>query len=487
MKITRIETSTAFAISRRAVIYAPADATPGSLALLTDFLRDKGIEAYPGWENGHVLRLANYGSDHDLLELLTTSFKEWQKDHPTAENELVEFDEQLALREISDKGLAQTFNLKEFLKNNSTSLTGLLSLASGMAVMMSTRAKPGALLTAADTRRAAFKKFASANFLMAGAALAVLGQNQSNTRSMAEIVNELDGPLSRDDRMRYLQDNRGIMDNMIAYAKRHPWHVATTLNAVGTISQLSALSPRQDIMETAGALAALTSLALIVGVFPDRSISFPGINSYIDAQSDAELDAKMQELEPFRTPLEGTARTINRVQGHLTRRHMQYAGGVSAVANAGMTLAGLLDNKSKFNKRTLMMMAPLNFSADYLTSVSHTTFSHGFDNVVSHAADYIDQKYGDADMKTIMQEAKIVAKALSMQTEIGFDEFKIEEGILVRLKQYYGHIDLPTYPDMEIDYAKLIASSPFTHGKYTAYVHQQDFQPGQQTGAAVGS
>ena len=84
LSIDKVKTGKGLAGSRIALIFAPPDSPPGSLATLTRFFNEqphlRAMPGYHGPHNNHVLRVSGLKNDSELLSLLQNQFPKWQEE-----------------------------------------------------------------------------------------------------------------------------------------------------------------------------------------------------------------------------------------------------------------------------------------------------------------------------------------------------------------------------------------------------------------------
>ncbi len=424
LNITHISSGTSVLGGRKAVIFAPQKLTgmqglgakagllpktdtaaPGSLAALTRFMDEQGLETDFGYENGQfTLRVGGFKNDTHLRKLLTSDFLEWYKTQPEAQDSEIQISKDvpiLSLDNEPEEKKAQT--VESWIYRNSSVLVGVIATVSGIFHFMRGFLDEGKTMPwVVENGKKKFsgeqlwkalksqdlKQAGSLCFVMGAAFLGILSQKSKQNRSVDEILSDVEERLRQNaPDIALTPETRGSVKQMMDWMVKNPWKVNATLNLVGNVihtnqniqnhingtkydkyikdgvsSQLAEKFSGAEVdkdgntkkmrsMEMLGTVSSAMGLSLILGTPQARAAAFPGLDGYAKAFGDTPLSQtndrtianayEAVDAYPSATVDGKSVKRRGDFVNTLQSKHMEWNAWLSILSNWGYLFDGL--------------------------------------------------------------------------------------------------------------------------------------------------
>ncbi len=481
--ITKVKTGNGLAGSRVGLIFAPPNASPGSMIALTQFFNAhedmRAIPGYHGPNKNHVLRISGVQDDDHFLHLLREEFPRWKAEH-AAELPDIDVADDLEVEEINEVDHFPHHGvIRKFVKENANSLAGMAYLAASTGLLFSAWRKPKHM--SIDVDRDWFKVVAAGSTMMGSMILIAMGHGADNPKDVYSIMEDLYPELKEVD-----EEKRDHLHNMaertLSFLQNHPWEISSAVYAVGAGTHLFSAIKRaksgNTTFEALSALGTLTAMAIAI-VVPEKEGRELVDVSNIFARAEQEhsmLDTvdTIQENEPKDGQF---IKSVERFKNWAQNSPLAMSAMIQGVANVGYGISAF--------KRKPFDPGLLTLSAGYLAgNLAQTQATKGrgpgFDDVVTAAASVI---YSDPSLKNVPEDVlqkkiTLFADALTEKNEIVHNKRNLARGIRERLKRY----DLPKNVENKIltgfisSEKKVLKQSPFVSPRY---VEETISEPGE--------
>jgi len=446
-----------------ALIYAPENATPGSLVELTRFLNEQpGLRAVPGYhgpKRNHVLRVSGLRNVAHLEELLHQRLPQWQRSQvvPGTGIQVAAPISYERLDKVTHFPFASP--MKRFVKENANTLAGLSYMAGSVGLFFFGMRNRHSKLPH-NLEHDWFTLYSSVAYGISSALLIAFARETDNPRDIYTIMQEIYPKLAH-----ATPEQHEALENqtsgVTAFLRNYPWEIASMLNATGAGSHLYSAAARGRKMEGLGAFGTLTA-TLIAALVPERQgrslLDMSPLFGY-SPRSGALIDTieQMQQDYPTFSPLiKGAANLADWVHDD----PLGISAGIQSVANASYGVSGLARGRPD-----LSFMSGLWLTGNYMQSQATKGRGPGFDDVVTAASNIMlnDPSMKDADPDTLRQRIQRFANKLVDEKEIVHRRDDITAGITSRINR--AQIDKSYEDDVLTGFlpgeAMLLRKSPF--------------------------
>ena len=457
--ITKIRTGRV-AGAHIAVLYAPENASAGSLGSLVQFLNEQpDVKAMPGYEGAqqhHVLRISGLENDEGLKNLLIQDYPQWCRQQGIEPAISLAGD---ATFEAIDKVESFPFKspIDKFITEHANGLTGAAYMTGNMGVLYSGWTNGKSHGKTHDW----LKISSAAAYNISSVLLAVLGNGADNPRDAYSIleqtyptIKEADGKVKNQ-----IHDNT---ERVLNFVKKHPWEVCGVTSFTGASLYLASCVKRGVAMspfETISTLGTMTGM-LIQTLVPEKggkeqidiSDAFSGKNQTLLST------AQMMTSTPEHT--RHSVGMMEKISEAIGGHPLKVSANIAAISNIGYGVEGIMKND-----KGLMGM-----SAGYLAgNISQAKATKGqgasFDALVSAAADmmHADPAVAHMDKAALSERVNDVVNLLYAQRDVMHSKNAMTAGIASRLERYQPTTTIgePLLTGFLAEEAGILSSSPF--------------------------
>ncbi len=468
--IDKIKTGKGLAGSRVALVFAPQNASPGSLVALTRFLNEqphlRAIPGYHGPYQQHVLRVSGLRDDTHFLSLLQDTFPQWLKEHEEPVSiQLKPGTSCDPLDEVSH--FPHQSVMKRFVKENTNALTGLAYIVGNIGLLYSAWLKPRSMPFA--TQHDWFKTYSAVAYTAGSAALIALGHKADRPRDVYSLMENVYPKLRHADENQRAEIH-STAERTLAFLKNHPWEISSAINASGALAHLTSATLRRNqggintSYEALSALGTLTAMSIATLVPEKEGRDVSGI---FDRSDDDSMLATVNTLKEQERKPGQTAGIMHRLADWVQESPLAVSAGIQAVSNVGYGVAGI---KRAQTDPGLMAMSGAYLAGNILQTQATKGRGPGFDDIVTAAAAIIhsDPLLAGKSPQEIDRQIARFADILSDEQEVVHKKKRMDKGIKERLERY----KLPREQENEIltgfvaSEKRILKDSPFVKPRY---------------------
>lgn len=475
LEIAKVKTGKGLADSRVALIFAPPEATPGSLTGLTRFLNEqphlRAVPGYHGPNQNHVLRVSGLKDDTHFLDLLQREYPLWQAQHS-------EFPAAAIAANIDCEKLSEVDHfphqslMRRFVKENANALTGSAYMVGNMALLYSAFIAPKHM--PGQPRHDWFKAYSALAYNVATVSLLAFGGHSDRPRDVYSIMEELYPNLTTiDDHSK--EKVQSLVEKTGVFMRNHPWEINAAINATGAIAHLTSALLRRGAeaphatYEALSAFGTLTAMAITAFMPEKDGRDLFGVSDMFNRSEKDSITATtdyVQQIEPEKGE---TKNRIQRFGQWLKENPLALAAGVQSISNAGYGAAGLARGDAG-----LTTMSAAYLTGNALQTQATKGRGPGFDDVVTAAATVIhsDPLLANKTPEERNRHIHQFAAALADEKEVVHKSHRIEQAIHERLNRY----KLPREEENQIltgfvaSEEKILKKSPFVKPRYVEKV-----------------
>jgi hypothetical protein len=442
LSIEKVQTGPGFAGGRVAVLFAPSNAPAGSLSSLTEFFEANGIHAVPGYSGDgpqHVLRLAGFTSDTQLRAVLTEALPDWiheqqQRGRPVPSISTESLGKFTRLK--PDELPAEQSAVKRFLKQNSGILTGISYTAGDVGMLIA--GMLGKVPTAQEGKVAPdiFRTMAGGGFFTANAVRMVFTSQQGKPRPLHQVIEEAADLLDKNDDWKnnaaVTKATQKHLDSAHYFLQQYPWEIASALGLLSTGLYATSSLKRHNYRETLSSLGAITAMAIPI-VVPEKgghslfdlgeNFVRPDGRTFIDSWQDFADNHTV-----FRPFINAAISGVD----YLQEKPLTVSAMISGVSNANAAYSNIKKASPDYasagaNSAWLV--------GNYFQGISSKGRGAGFDDIVSMAANYIENHpdFSPNDETAFNKQVERLSLVLAEQSEIIDKAPRIAHGIRQRL------------------------------------------------------
>ncbi len=487
--IDKVKTGKGLAGSRVAVVFAPPEASPGSLVALTRFINAqphlRAVPGYHGPNKNHVLRVSGLKSDEAFLKLLQEEFPAWAEEHESeAQIGLVPNIKPEPLNEVDHfphKSLMQ-----RFVKENANVLSGLAYMVGNMGLLYAAWRKPSEAGGAAELNHDWFRTYSALAYNVGSVVLIALGHQADNPRDVYSIMEDVYPPLQKADSAQRAEVHSNI-DKAMTFLKNHPWEVSSAIMATGAASHVSsavlrAKKGQKTTYEALSAFGTLTALSIAALVPEKEGRDIADLSGVFDGPNRPNMLQSAETMAQMEPQKGETAKRGNRFMDWLHESPLAVSAGIQSISNIGYGLSAL---KQKPIDPGLLTMSAAYLTGNYTQTQATKGRGPGFDDVVTAAAAIIqsDPKLQDKSPEEINARITAFVDTLADQHEIVHKRKRMAQGIRERLERY----KLPREEENAIltgflnDEKRVLKESPFVQPRYVDQVLNESSEEGVLT------
>lgn len=451
-----LKTGKGYAGAPMAVLHAPADASPGSLASLTRFFLEKDLRCLPGYmgsEQSPVLRVSGYGSDEALLRMIRDEFPRWQEAQviPDSERIMVAQDFTAQAMDTSVIDHRETA-LGRFIARHGNLLPALCYLLGDAGLFI---AGKGEKAGGPDH----LKMAAAVAYTSAMVNLLAFGGKADNAKTAVEIMQKIDPAF----RGVETASHHSVAEKTFRFLTRHPWEISGLLSMSGASAHLLSAILRAGKGDVKAPVEILSAIAVIAGVGVQAFVPEKGVDSFI--RFGETVEKQRQQVTPLTTDtlqnaFSGKAQgAFDQFTSWVREKPMKVTATLSAASNLGVGISGIVAGVKgqKFDKG---MLAASGFylTGNALQSMTTKVKGPSFDDIVTAAADKLAAAHPASGH---VPEADIhrVSEALTGRPEVRSSAAALEAAIRQRmLKTQLPGGFVERFIGME---AKALRKSPF--------------------------
>lgn len=435
--INRIKTGKGPTGGTVALIYAPENATPGSLVELTRFLNEQpDIRAVPGYhgpKRHHVLRVTGLRDTAHLEALLHRQLPAWQREQPVPGTGIRVADpiSYEKLDAISHFPFASP--MRRFVKENANTLAGLSYMAGSVGLFlfgMRNRHVP----LPHNLKHDWFTLYSSVAYGTSSALLIAFARETDNPRDIYSIMREVYPKLAEatPEQQEAVENNAS---QVTTFLRNYPWEIASMFNATGSASHLYSAAARGRKMEGLGAFGTLTA-TLIAALVPERQgrslLDMAPLFGY--SPRDGALIDTLEDLQKDYPSFSPLIKGAGKLADWVHDDPLGISAGIQSVANASYGVSALTRSQPRID---LAMMSGLWLTGNYMQSQATKGRGPGFDDVVTAASNIImnDPSMKHADAATVKNRIERFADKLVDEKEIVHRKDDMVAGISSRIKR----------------------------------------------------
>ncbi len=471
--IDKIKTGKGLAGSRVALIFAPADAPPGSLVTLTRFLNQqehlRAVPGYHGPNQNHVLRVSGLKSDEYFIHLLHDVYPGWLEQR--LEETRIYIDPEITTERIKEVDhFPHQPIARQFVKENANTLAGLGYMLGNVGLLYSAwretkHMKPH------NKKHDWFKLYSSGAYICGSTILLAVGRESDNPRDVYTIMEELYPRLKQaDDEQR--EHVHSLVEKSVAYIRNHPWEISSAIFGSGALAHFTSAMKRSPgapnaKFEALSAFGTMTAMAIAALVPEKEGREVIDISEVFQRQEKDSMMHSVEQLQRSEPQPGHSASTLKKFTDWVQESPLAISAGIQAISNVGYLVAGI--------KRQPRDPGLIGMSAGYLAGNAAQTQASkgrgpGFDDVVTAAANMMRSDPAVQHMSTKALEKRILklADALSDENEIVHKKGRMAKAIRERLER----AKIPREEENEIltgfipSERRVLKDSPFVRPRY---------------------
>jgi hypothetical protein len=440
-----------------AVLHAPAEASPGSLASITRFFLDHDLRCLPGYsgsEQSPVLRLSGYGSDEALLQMLREKFPRWQESQgiPVQERIAIALDFTAVPIDRSVIDHRETA-LGRFMGRHSNLLPALCYLLGDAGMFI---AGKGEQTGGPDH----LKMAAAVAYTTAMVNLIAFGGKADNAKTAVEIMQKIDPAFRGDDAA---DTAHSVAQKTFGFLTRHPWEVSGLITLAGSSAYLLSSILRLAKGDPKASAEIFASIASIAGVSVQVFVPEKGTDSF--ARFGDTVEKQRQRITPLtsaalqKTFSETVQGPFDQFTSWVSEKPMKLTAALSAACTLGMGASGIIAG-AKGSKLDKGMLAASGFylAGNALQALTTKVKGPSFDDIVTAAADKLAvSRPGSGGVQS--RDIQRVSEALVRLPEVRSSPAALDAAIRQRMeKGPTGGSFVERYIGMEAD---ALRRSPF--------------------------
>jgi hypothetical protein len=334
-----------------AVLHAPENAGPGSLADLSRFLQDKGLFIVPGfagWPGRWVLRVAEFENPEYLTKLLKEEFPLWQASQPDAQairiSQDLEITELLPPEpEVSGQGWVD--NLRRRFGHKTGPMAGAAYNTGNVLMLVSALTQRGP----DGEHRIDVPRIASALlFILSSSVVMAHGGQPDCPESLSDIVGKVVAQVPDDTVRAEFEAKRPVLEKwlepVLHAAENNPWEVKAIMETLAGAGMVASGIRSGSALTAASAMVGMASLG--VQMLPPRYRQpLIDLHWFKDAADRAGFGGWLTETKEKPGFLGGVLRVAREGFHWLQDNTLMVSGILAAASSIGYAISGL------FNKR----------------------------------------------------------------------------------------------------------------------------------------